>query len=159
RLRRGSKHDAARDRVRSTVIYGVDRRFAARPLRRTANVQRDPARRADRVPHAFVDDGTAGAADTQIGRRSAVRDRSFLGGAPDIRGSGLVRLESVEVPALSLSPGFSLPFRILEPLRQLRVVLAVKRPPAGGTVPAVVRDGHVDAAVDEKSHRVVAAIE
>src|SRR5207249_7441549 len=47
-----------------------------------------------------------------------------------------------------------LPFRTLQPLSHLLVLLAVERPTLCSTVPAVVRDGHVDAAIDEESHRV-----
>src|SRR5256885_11691086 len=48
-----------------------------------------------------------------------------------------------------------LPFRLLEPLGHLLVALAVARPTNCVTVPTVVLDGHVDAAVDEELHRLV----
>src|SRR5262245_13822031 len=48
-----------------------------------------------------------------------------------------------------------LPFRIFQPLRHLRVVHRIERPTPCRTVPAVVLDGHVDAAVDEELHRLV----
>ena len=59
----------------------------------------------------------------------------------------------------NLSSQVPLPFRILQPLSHLLVLLAVERPTLCGTVPAVVLDGHVDATVDEESHRVVGAVE
>src|SRR4029453_1697233 len=52
-----------------------------------------------------------------------------------------------------------LPFRILQPLSHLLVLLAVERPTLCSTVPAVVLDGHVDATVDEESHRLVVVLE
>ena len=51
-----------------------------------------------------------------------------------------------------------LPFRLLQPLRHLLVLLAVARPTLCSAVPAVVLDGHVDAAVDEELHRLVVPV-
>ena len=45
--------------------------------------------------------------------------------------------------------------RLFQPLSHFVVLRGVARPPQGSTVPPVVLDGHVDAAVDEESHRVV----
>ena len=56
--------------------------------------------------------------------------------------------------ASSWSP-FALPFRIRQPLRHLLVVGAVPCPTLRGAVPAVVLDGHVDAAIDQETHRLV----
>src|SRR4029453_4504074 len=52
-----------------------------------------------------------------------------------------------------------LPLCILQPLSHLLVLLAVERPTLCRTVPPVVLDGHVDATVDEESHRVVVSVE
>src|SRR5207249_2230699 len=48
-----------------------------------------------------------------------------------------------------------LPFRLLQPLRHLLVVIAVARPTDCVTVPPVILDGHVNAAVDDELHRLV----
>src|SRR5262245_40610810 len=48
-----------------------------------------------------------------------------------------------------------LPFRILQPLSHLLVLHGVQRPASCSTIPTVVPDGHVDAVVDDESHRVV----
>src|SRR2546425_13295103 len=50
---------------------------------------------------------------------------------------------------------FPLPFRLLQPLGHLLVLCGVERPAPCRGVPTVVLDGHVDAAVDEESHRLV----
>src|SRR6185503_13506368 len=47
------------------------------------------------------------------------------------------------------------PFRLLEPLSHLLVVVADAGPTDGVPVPTVVPDSHVDAAVDEELHRLV----
>src|SRR5947209_18349912 len=63
--------------------------------------------------------------------------------------------------ASSPTPGCSpcsllpLPFRLLQPLGHRLVLRGVTRPTLCGSVPTVVPDGHIDAAIDEESHRLV----
>lgn len=59
----------------------------------------------------------------------------------------------------SSSSPFPLPFRILQPLSHLLVLRGVERPTLCSTVPTVVLDGHIDAALDEESHRLVVPME
>ncbi len=59
----------------------------------------------------------------------------------------------------SLEVKLTIPFRILQPPSHLLVLRAVARPTLCSTVPAVVLDGHVDAAVDQELHRLVAPVE
>src|SRR5207247_4176077 len=61
--------------------------------------------------------------------------------------------------ALCSSSLFPLPFSLVEPLSHLLVLRAVARPTLCRTVPTVVLDGHIDAAVDEESHRLVVSVE
>src|SRR5215470_11866068 len=53
------------------------------------------------------------------------------------------------------SSQFPLPFRFTQPMSQLPVLSSVLRPPLCRAIPAMVLDGHVDAAVDEELHRLV----
>src|SRR5438445_12905693 len=48
-----------------------------------------------------------------------------------------------------------LPFRLLQPLSHLLVLCGMERPAPCRGVPTVVLDGHVNAAVDDESHRLV----
>src|SRR4029453_527843 len=66
------------------------------------------------------------------------------------------RIDCLRIPSWACSPSqFPLAVRFLQPLGHLVVLLAVERPTLCRAVPAVVLDGHVDAAVDEESHRLV----
>src|SRR6185503_12952052 len=51
------------------------------------------------------------------------------------------------------------PLSLLQPLRHFLIALPISRPSSRVAIPAVVLDGHVDAAIDEELHRLVVVLE
>src|SRR5438128_1777876 len=66
-------------------------------------------------------------------------------------------LENSDAVVLKYSPLLLL-FGFFQPLGHLFVICSVTRPALRSTIPAVVFDGHINAAVDEELHRRIVSV-